>query len=107
MSAPVSATNCWKSSTVTAFDDMLKVPMATQCSGVSNAVAPLSARSDPCLNRPRGNTTMAGQVGQSRITVPGSGTAAAAAIGASLGADACCAKNQAATAIRSEEHTSE
>src|SRR5882757_3391784 len=98
MSEPVSAMNCWKSSTVTALDDMLNEgPMATQCSGVSNAVAPLAARSDPCLNRPPGNTTMAGQVGQSRITVPGSGTAAAAAIGASLGPDACCAKNQAAT----------
>src|SRR3984885_14310372 len=106
MSRLVSVMNCSKSSTVTAFDDMLKPgPMTTQCSGDSTA-EPFSARGEPCLNRPPGNTTMVGHVGQSRITVPGSGTAAVdASTDASLAAGARRIKYQAANATTATANT--
>src|SRR6266446_3528777 len=86
MSLPEAVMNSWNSSTVTAFVDMAnELPMATQCCGFANA-KPFSAGAEPCLNRPAGSTVMAGHVGQSRITVPGVGTAGDEAAGAGTGA---------------------
>src|ERR1700722_6617648 len=96
-SLPVAAMNCWNSSTVTGVADMLSGrEMTTQCIGISNGAA-FSARGAPCLNRPVGNTTMLGQVGQSRMIVPGAGIAAGALTGA-CGSGVCRPKNQAAIA---------
>src|SRR6266446_1621118 len=95
MSLPEAVMNSWNSSTVTAFVDMAnELPMATQCCGFANA-KPFSAGAEPCLNRPAGSTVMAGHVGQSRITVPGVGTAGDEAAGA--GAGARWMENQATT----------
>src|SRR5260370_28103311 len=71
--------------------------MVTQCSGLVND-EPLSVRAALCLNRPAGSTVMAGQVGQSRITVPGLGAAADEPAGTSVGAGAWRAKNHATAA---------
>src|ERR1700722_5758267 len=98
MSLPVAAMNCWNSSTVTGFADILTgLPMTTQCTGISNG-EPFSAWTAPCLNRPVGSSTMLGQVGQSRMTVPGAGIAAGTLTAAGSGAGVCRPKNQAAIA---------
>src|SRR5882724_3013492 len=98
MSRPVAVMNWWNSSTVTTFVDMANGrPMITQCCGLAKDTAPLSAGAEPCLNRPAGSTVMAGHVGQSRISVPGFGTAGGdAATGAGTGAR--WTENQATTA---------
>src|SRR6266404_3405516 len=96
MSRPVAVTNAWNSSTVTAFVDTANErPIITQCCGFANGAAPPSA---PCLNRPAGSTVMAGQVGQSRITVPAVGTAGAEGTGIGAGTGARWTANQAITA---------
>src|SRR5580698_3342056 len=80
MSLPVDATNSRNSSTVTALvDSALGWELNTQCSGFSNA-EPFSAGAEPCSKRPVGSTVKTGQVGQSRIVVPG--CIAAATLGA-------------------------
>src|ERR1700677_629798 len=49
--------------------------MSTPCCGYSKDVEPLLPLAEPCRNRPLGSTVTKGQVGQSRITEPGSGAA--------------------------------
>src|ERR1700722_13881039 len=75
-------------------------PMATQCDGFAKASEPPSAASDPCLKRPAGNTVIAGQVAQSRMTVPGFGRTGVEATGAGGGTGVRCAKNQATATSR-------
>src|ERR1700689_165102 len=98
MSLPVAATNSRNSSTVTALlDSAIGWAIITQCSGFSN-VEEFSAGDDPCSNRPVGSTVSTGQVGQSRIVVPGGITAAVGGAGLLGAGDGRCTTNQIAEA---------
>src|SRR6266446_7772478 len=99
MSRPVAAMNARNSSTVTGLVEMANgLPTKTQCGGLSNAEELPSVRFDPCLNRPAGTMVRAGHVGQSRMTVPGCGAAAATTAGTFSGSGAWWAMIQATTA---------
>src|SRR5882757_436944 len=74
--------------------------MVTQCSGFSNGAEPLSARADPCWNRPEGSIVMPGHDGQSCTTVPGFGTAGDEITAGGAGVDAWRPKNQTTAAMR-------
>ncbi len=77
MSRPVAAMNAPNSVTVIVFVDMANgLPIVTQRGEDGGIAASRPVPFAPCLNRPAGSTVSTGQVGQSRMTVPGMGAGA-------------------------------